>query len=527
MIKSTESSMLTSVSILFMGILIGFTLIMTGALSAEASSIDDIVFPIAELGSCGDKSECKSYCDDIDHADECIAFAEEHNLMNDRELKDAKEYVNKGIRSGPGNCTTHGECENYCEDTANIDECLAFAEDHDIIPKEELKEARKIAKALHDGAQLPGGCTSKQSCETYCEEGAHIEECVAFAEKAGFMDEREIEEMKKILPLMKSGQMPGGCTSKQSCEAYCEDDSHINECVAFAEKAGFMSKAEAEMVRKTGGRGPGGCVRDECEAYCENPDNEEACFAFAKEHGLVSDEDLSHMKEGSSRIREGLEHANPKVITCLKDEVGPHVIDEIENGTFSPSRNSGEAIKGCFEQHMEQPNFRPEGEHMDDFDGEHRGEDFERDHGDDLDKRRIEAKFESFIKDGGDPEEFKRKFDEERDRFDQDFQGRFEDGHDDGDFRKREIEAHSGNFDEDIRRKEEFMRKFEEEKNRIEHDIRTDAIRKTEEIEENRIREAEKLHQFESFNSPPPPHIVPSPEDLERLEQFKQDGQIF
>ena len=360
MIKSANLNILTSISILFTGVLIGFVFVATGALSVEASSADDIVFPITELGGCENKSECKSYCNDVNHMNECIAFAEEHNLMNKREVKEAREFADRGIRSGPGSCTTHDECESYCENTNNIDECLNFAEKHKMISKEELKEARQVAKALREGAELPGGCMDKRSCETYCQDGAHIEECVAFAEKAGFMDKREIEEMRKILPLMKSGQMPGGCTSKQSCENYCEDDSHLTECVAFAEKAGFMSKEEAEMVRKTGGKGPGGCRRDECDTYCEAESHQDECFAFAKEHGLISDDDLAHMKEGTQRIREGLEHATPEVVSCLKNQVGPNIINEIENGTFSPSRKSGEAIKGCFEKHMKAPEFPPE-----------------------------------------------------------------------------------------------------------------------------------------------------------------------
>ena len=361
MIKSTNLNILTSISILFMGVLVGFAIVATGAISAEASSVNDIVYPVEELGGCENKQECKSYCDDIEHMNECIAFAEKHNLMNKREVKDAREFAKRGIRKGPGNCTTHAQCESYCEDVNNIEECLAFAEKHKIIPKEELKEARQVAKALREGAELPGGCTSKQSCDAYCSDSAHIEECVAFAEKAGFMSKKEIEEVRKILPLMKSGQMPGGCTSKEQCEAYCEDENHIEECVAFAEKAGFMSAEEARMVRKTGGKGPGGCRgKEECESYCENPDNQDACFAFAKEHGLISEEDLVHMKEGAKRIKEGLKHAGPEVKSCLKREVGPNIIEEIESGRFSPSRRSGESIRNCFEQFMEKPNFPPE-----------------------------------------------------------------------------------------------------------------------------------------------------------------------
>ncbi|MFQ5662009.1 MAG: hypothetical protein ACE5F2_02030 [Candidatus Paceibacteria bacterium] len=505
-----------------MGILIGFALVATGAMSAQASSIDDIVYPVVELGGCENKTECKSYCDDINHMDECIAFAERHNLMSDREVRDAREFAKRGIRRGPGGCTTHDQCENYCEDVNNIEECLAFAEKHDMIPREELKEARQVAKALREGAELPGGCTSKQSCDAYCQDGAHIEECIAFAEKAGFMDEKELEEVRRILPLMKSGQMPGGCTSQRQCEAYCEDDANIIECVAFAEKAGFMSPQEAEMARKTGGRGPGGCRRDECEAYCEKPENQEACFAFAKEHNLIPEEDLARIKEGSQRIREGLKHAGPEVLSCLKRELGSNIIGEIESGRFSPTPKSGEVIKGCFEQHMERPNFPPEVEQCikqvygeDGIDRVMKGEidqseiergigpcvseimrekfgedsfgrdDFEEEHGDDFGRRTFEGEHGGIGGEHDNVDDIKRRIDEERlrveDRLRSEFQG-----------------SNDGQIDDSA------QRIFEEEKQRIieqetERRIREETILRQKEAEGNRLRELEKLRQFDSL----------------------------
>ena len=274
-----------------------------------------------------------------------------------------------------------------------------------------------------------------------------------------------------------------------------------------------MSPEEAEMVRKTGGRGPGGCVRDECEAYCENPDNEEACFAFAKEHGLISEEDLAHMREGASRIREGLEHAGPEVIACMKREVGPNIIDEINNGTFSPSRRSGEAIKGCFEKHMERPNFPPEVEQCmkqvfgedaidkvmkgeidrgeiergigpcvselmrkefgddsfgrDGFEGEHRDDDFTRE--------TFEGEFGGIGGEHDDRNELKIRIDEERLRVEEKFRRDFETNSDS-----------QGQIDDTQNRV------FEEEKRRIEEQVRLET--------EKRIRE-QQLQQFNQDGS--------------------------
>ena len=158
-------------------------------------------------------------------------------------------------------------------------ECLEFARDHELMDDGEREEAEKVLKALESGANLPGGCLSKQSCETYCTDVSHMEECLEFAEKAGFMSSEEIEHARRVIPLMQAGKTPGGCTSKEACENYCQDQSHFDECIAFAKEAGFITEEEAEQAKQFGGVGPGGCnSRESCETYCRA--HLEECMAF-------------------------------------------------------------------------------------------------------------------------------------------------------------------------------------------------------------------------------------------------------
>jgi len=96
---------------------------------------------------------------------------------------------------------------------------------------------------------------------------------------------------------MLEGRSPGGCRGERECFEYCEDESHFEECIAFAEEAGFISAEDAEIARRTGGKGPGGCVRDECEDYCEDPANQDECLAFALEHGFLTEEEFEHIKD--------------------------------------------------------------------------------------------------------------------------------------------------------------------------------------------------------------------------------------
>ena len=376
----------------------------------SAVSEVDITYPVAELGNCVNEQECRAYCNDTAHLNECIDFAEAHNLFSADEIEEARRFQSIGA-VGPGGCTSEFECEAYCENVNNIEECLAFAEQHGFMDEEELEEAKKIAQALREGAQLPGGCTSKEACEAYCEDPNNMRECIAFAEAAGFMSPEELrevkqvlkaldagvpfpggcrgeheceiycedfshieecvefsiaagfippeeaEEVRRILPLMKAGKMPEACRGgREECEAYCAAEENIEECTTFFVEAGFMSAEEAKMFRETGGRGPGGCSgQAECEAFCNDPQNQQACFSFGREHGLISEEELHNIERGTKQFEEGFAHAPVEVEQCLKEKVGEDVLSKIEAGTFLPTPELGEHMRYCFEEFFPRP----------------------------------------------------------------------------------------------------------------------------------------------------------------------------
>lgn len=268
----------------------------------SASSLQEapkIIFPVAELGSCKDQAECFAYCEIPENNKACFAFAEKYQLLTEEEMRVAEKV--QGVDGGPGGCKSKDECETYCDDVSNIDECVAFAEENGLMKGKELEEAKKVQTALKGGGKLPGGCRNKTSCEDYCQSGEHMEECLAFAEASGFLSSEELEQAKKFMPLMKEGLAPGGCKSKDECEAYCEGDEHFEECISFAEKNGMIPEEERkniEAFKKAGGQGPGGCKGRQCRMFCENPDNQEICFQWAKENGLISEDELREMESG-------------------------------------------------------------------------------------------------------------------------------------------------------------------------------------------------------------------------------------
>lgn len=329
-------------------ILIAAALLLAGG---TAFAQESITFPIAELGGCTSKQECKAYCDDINHIDACVSFGEAHGLMSTQdatraraallELRDSmerrvdmttarpnieaphgpdEEAVLRLLKekSGPGGCSTKEECREYCESGSHIDECMDFALANGLMTQAQVEQAKKFINKTG-----PGGCKGS-ACKTYCESEVHAAECIAFAEENGFISKEEAARAKTFIN--KPG--PGGCTG-EACKTYCEDASHMEECMQFAVENGFITEAEAERARNfkqslTGTSGPGGCEGEACKTYCDDPAHRDACVQFAEEHGFakprmigppVEDGDSKYM--GGEQSREGEPYyTSPNQATC-------------------------------------------------------------------------------------------------------------------------------------------------------------------------------------------------------------------
>lgn len=248
-------------------------------------------FPIAELGGCSSKAECKTYCDQTDHRDACIAFAEEQGLMFKEEAAAARSFIKKVQNGeGPGSCSTKDECQSYCAQAEHRKECVAFALENGLRPppaaerhrQNEDKNQSKIVEILSEGPG-PGGCTTPGECKTYCGAPEHREECFQFAKDHGLMSADEADRAR----ILVSKPGPGDCRGEE-CKVYCAKEEHRDECTAFAIKHGFMTKEKADHEEKLRTLvGPGNCQGvGACREYCANPEHRDECRAFAQENNL-------------------------------------------------------------------------------------------------------------------------------------------------------------------------------------------------------------------------------------------------
>ncbi len=376
-------------------------LINNAIAQSENGTKSGIQYPVKELGNCVDERACRTYCDKSSNNEVCLDFAEKHGLMSTQEIETARKFLEAG--TGPGECKTREACETYCDAVAHIDECVAFAEKNGLMPPAELEEAKKVQAAIARGVKAPA-CGGKRQCDAYCSDPANMEECITFAQEAGFMPPAELEESKKVLAAIKKGAKPppcrgkdecdvycsqeehfdacldfalaagfmdpkeaemakktkgkgpGGCRSKESCDAFCQQEGNMTTCAQFAYENGMMTKEEFEMMKKTGGKGPGGCKsKEECQNLCDNPDNQETCFNFAKENGMIPEGDIKRMEQGKQQVKDSLQNIPAEVSSCLESSIGAEAVAKFKSGEAMPPKNLGDKMRNCFES------YRPQG----------------------------------------------------------------------------------------------------------------------------------------------------------------------
>ncbi|MFA6355413.1 MAG: hypothetical protein WCW65_03240, partial [Candidatus Paceibacterota bacterium] len=292
-------------NILNIGILV-IGILISGVIVSTAIADTEISYPIASLGNCADKDACKVYCDKAENIDVCLSYAGENNMMSTEEVETAKNFK-KGGFVGPGGCKGKDACYTYCSSTEHMDECVNFAEKKGLMKGDNLEkikgQAKKVKDAIAKGIKPPA-CFSPKECSSYCKETAHMEECIKFSIEAGMMDEQEQGKAEKVLVAIKDGATPPACNGKEECDSYCAETKHMEECLNFAMKAGLMTGEEKGQAQKTinairnGIKAPNCKGQEDCKVYCEKEANLEECITFAEATGKITKEKAEMIRSG-------------------------------------------------------------------------------------------------------------------------------------------------------------------------------------------------------------------------------------
>ncbi len=200
-----------------------------------------------------------------------------------------------------------------------------------------------------------GNCGSVNDCRTYCNNPANENACLAFAEQNHLMTQEQVRRAQSFLSLIQSGGTPGNCSSAGECRTYCSDSSHASECLAFAEREGFVSQAQVQAIQQNAGKGPGGCDSEQsCTAFCNNPQNQSVCLNFAKQNGLISEVQAKNIQQSATGLKIGLTAFPGQVVSCLKGELGDNAVGELESGNITPNASTSAAVASCFNAYKNQ-----------------------------------------------------------------------------------------------------------------------------------------------------------------------------
>jgi hypothetical protein len=293
-----------------------------------AQSLDDISYPIEELGNCQNKEECSSFCDKTVNLEACLNFSKENKLLADCDLVNARsflDHLNSGVKLLP--CESKTECLDFCSKEENLDQCLAFAEKSGILSRGEVllfKRTKGVG---------PGDCKTKEECKEYCSKAENVDECLAYAENFGFMTQEQVAEAVRLRDVALDGG-PGGCIGLEQCKDYCSKQAHFNECINFGKDTGIITSEEEEQIQqfvKQGG--PGGCkTRQECDVFCTNPDNIKQCLGYLIDNNYLPQEYVEVIKQSindaQDRVNQQLEDYKQKY--NLDDEQTEQIRKQIE-----------------------------------------------------------------------------------------------------------------------------------------------------------------------------------------------------
>ncbi len=278
---------------------------------AKEDPFAKLTYPISELGGCTDKNACEVYCSKTENMKACLNFASIHNLLPEEEIDMGQRMLALGVAKGPGGCGGTEACEAYCDQIEHIKECIVFAEKNNLIPPDELKEARKVIQAIDRGL-VPPKCKGKKECDIYCSKSEHMEECITFAKEAGLMPPEELRDAEKVLEAIKKGAKPPACAGKKECDVYCSQSEHMEECVEFGIAAGFMPPEEVENAKRTlkaikqGVRPPNCQGKEECDVYCSQSEHMEECMEFGIAAGFIPPEEIEGARGALKAIKQGV-----------------------------------------------------------------------------------------------------------------------------------------------------------------------------------------------------------------------------
>jgi len=159
-----------------------------------------------KMPNCMGEAECDVYCSEPAHLDECVSFATAAGFMS---AEDAARVRKMGTMSGPGGCkgdeceafcnnpANAEECLSFAVRVGDMS-----SEEAEQI-KRDMAAGHRPGEEGHDSSEERppglGGCGSQAECEAYCRNPANAQECLEFAVGIGqIRSEEAVMMMERV-----------------------------------------------------------------------------------------------------------------------------------------------------------------------------------------------------------------------------------------------------------------------------------------------------------------------------------------
>ncbi|GEM_PF-5605777 len=185
-------------------------------------------------GLCTSSASCIAVCTRGTPAQDraCYELAKKNNIVGADELLRWRAFVKAGSAI-PNACSGYFSCIEYCSEASHADTCVTFAREHDLISEAEAAEL-----VIADG---PGGCDGADGCTTYCtgaglpltEQVGRRVACLRYVVTRHFFTKHEARMAMGFMTDADEVGGPGGCKS-WACLDYCDPSGpHAQECLDY------------------------------------------------------------------------------------------------------------------------------------------------------------------------------------------------------------------------------------------------------------------------------------------------------
>jgi len=312
-------------------------------------------------GGCKSHEECDAFCRNPDNSATCLQFSVDEGMLTQKEADfmlereqtrrmegpggpdidetKVQEMFDQGV-ARPGGCATMAECDEFCSQPGNGEICFNFAKEHGLMKPDEIitmEREMEIMKKLDSGdIGGPGGCRSREECDTFCQNPDNMETCMNFAGDQGMRDKGEIESMKIQMRNIESTISPPDRMYEEIKNNLGSMPPELKECVVSA--LGQSVFDELEMS------GSGFTSEDKDRI------KRAVMECVGAQSGMPS---LDFNDEMYEQMRVGLESASQSMKECVRTTMGQSTYDKFRSGNFNFSSEEKEKIQwagmGCAE----------------------------------------------------------------------------------------------------------------------------------------------------------------------------------